>query len=73
MLEDHAAALDDAEGQRKQHMNCKLANAEEFLGSHHVLHPAYRFADNIHHSVHHTTSSLLAPIADRARWAGRIV
>jgi len=72
MIEDHAAALDDSEGQRKQHMACKLASAKEFLGSRYVLHPAYRPQENLHHSVHYKTSSVLAPVSDKARWCGRL-
>jgi len=72
MTTDHAAPLDDAEGQRKQRMNCKLACAKEFLGSRHVLHPAYKPQDNLQHSVHHKTSAVLLPVADRAKWCGRL-
>lgn len=69
---DHAADYNDEKGQQKQRQRCKLAEAKEFLGSHWVLHPAYRPADNLHHSPQHKRASCLAPVADRARWAGRL-
>ncbi|HEY6021517.1 MAG TPA: hypothetical protein VIY48_16915 [Candidatus Paceibacterota bacterium] len=72
MMNDHAAHIDDEAGQAKQRMNCKLAAAKETLGSHWVLHPAYRFSSNPQHAASHKTANCLAHVADRARWAGRI-
>lgn len=71
-MNDHAAHVNDESGQAKQRMNCKLAAAKETLGSHWVLHPAYRSAENMHHNPQFKSANCLARVADRARWAGRI-
>jgi len=72
MNTDHAANINDEQGQFEQRHRCKLAAAKEFLGNRWVLHSAYRPQDNLHHTPQHRTASCLARVAEKARWAGRI-
>jgi len=72
MTTDHAAAYNNEEGQTKQRMRCKLAAAKEYLGKNHVLHPDYKFEENMQHSPQHKRSYSLSNIRERALWAGRI-